>query len=365
MADSPSDSGKLDAVLVGLGRSGAELHIPILHKLSQVNPRTPFRRVAAIVDIDSKKLDRAYHRLSDDYNYPADSVVRATSIAALTSVDPQTVVVHICTPAKDHLDSVKAAAEAGFRRFIVEKPCAGSAESVTAMLRLAEQQTLSIAVVNPYLYSESVAKCKKAIEARTTPNYIEFELSKPRKSPTLQQRSSAESVFDVELPHQIATVLHLLQPVRYAVLRADVRDMHYKQANDPCIVVNNMGLGIITLQLDTTVAVLVSYLDAYTRTRALRVRFNDHEEIVANLPVTEEDHTAEIVTFGSPDENGYAPQAAKEKYADDLFTSCLDALYTRLSTQSFLATDLEFNQRVVNIMDQAKALSRVRKFART
>jgi predicted dehydrogenase len=59
--------------------------------------------------------------------------------------------VHICTPAADHASTLRAATCAGFRRIIVEKPCAANTADVEA-----DRTGASIGVINPYLYSRSV-----------------------------------------------------------------------------------------------------------------------------------------------------------------------------------------------------------------
>ena len=142
------------------------------------------------------------------------------------------------------------------------------------MRRIADRTGASIGVINPYLYSRSVASCKDKIrQAGQQPYYLEFEMSKPRITPTLAGRSKPESVMDVELPHQIATALYLTETSRYRVLRAEVRHMHYREMEtEPCQVVRNMGVGILVLELDQCIAVLVSSLDALTRTRVLKLR---------------------------------------------------------------------------------------------
>jgi predicted dehydrogenase len=353
----------LDAVIVGLGRAGGDLHIPILHKINRSRTGPPlFGRVAALVDLDTKRIVKSLHRLSDDYNYDPSDVIQAAALADLSSLSRDTTVIHICTPASNHLATLQEAATAGFKLIIVEKPCAGSIMEVDAMRRLADENGLNVAVVNPYLYSRSVETCRKLIAATGQKlMYLEFELSKPRKQPAVDNRSAPESVFDVELPHAIATALYLVAPQTYGVLRADVRHMHYRDRDeDPCLILNHMGLGIINLQLDQCVATLVSYLDHPNRVRCLRLRLQDQREFVASFPVSEDDHTAVVDTYGSPGPDGTSLHLAEDKYPDDLFTRCLTNIYSRFFAGEPLPTDLEFNRKVIDIMDRAKSRCRVR-----
>jgi predicted dehydrogenase len=354
----------LGAVVVGLGRAGLGLHIPVLEKIRRDGAgASPFGAVVGLVDTVEGGIKRARHRLEYDYGYDPQGISCATSLADLTGVDPDNTIVHICTPADDHASALRAATEAGFRRIIVEKPCASNAADVDEMRRIADRTGASIGVINPYLYSRSVASCKDKIQqVGRQPHYLEFEMSKPRIAPTLHGRSRPESVMDVELPHQIATALYLTEASRYRVLRAEVRHMHYRETDtEPCRVIRNMGLGIIVLELDECIAVLVSYLDALTRTRELRLRFPNTEHIEAFLPVTGDDHTSVIMEYSGHDSDGSAEQTRVAKLPDDMLARCLFDMYTRFITDSPQISDLTFNRKVVDVMDKAKRFARIRR----
>lgn len=354
----------LGAVIVGLGRAGLGLHIPVLEKIRRDGAAaSPFGAVVGLVDSAEAGIKRSLHRLEYDYGYDPRRVSCATSLADLTGVDPDNTIVHICTPADDHASALRAATEAGFRRIIVEKPCAANTADVDEMQRIADRTGASIAVINPYLYSRSVASCKDKIQQLgRQPHYLEFEMSKPRTAPTLAGRSKPESVMDVELPHQIATALYLTEPSRYRVLRAEVRHMHYREVDtEPCQVVRNMGLGIIVLELDQCTAVLVSYLDALTRTRELKLRFANTEHIEAFLPVTGDDQTSVIIEYFGHSTDGSAEQQRVAKLPDDMLARCLFDMYSRFLTDSPQLSDLAFNRKVVDVMDKAKKLARIRR----
>ncbi len=354
----------LNAVVVGLGRAGMGLHIPVLEKIRlHFSGASPFGGVVGLVDTAEAGTRRALHRLEYDFGYDPQRVSCASSLAELTGVDPDSTVVHICTPAHDHASALRAATEAGFRRIIVEKPCAANATDVDEMQRIADRTGASVAVINPYLYSRSVASCKDKIQQLgLQPHYLDFEMSKPRITPTLAGRSRPESVMDVELPHQIAAALHLTEASRYRVLRAEVRHMHYRETDtEVCQVVPNMGVGIIVLELDECIAVLVSSLDALTRTRVLKLRFSNAEHIEAFLPVTGDDHTSVVIEYSGHNTDGSIEQQRLAKLPDNMLAHCLFDMYSRFLADAPQISDLAFNRKVIDVMDKAKTFARIRR----
>lgn len=362
--DAAVPARRLGAVIVGLGRAGLGLHVPVLEKIRRDGAAaSPFGDVVGLVDTVQGGTRRALHRLEYDYGYDPRRISCAPSLAELSGVDPDQTVVHICTPADDHASALRAATEAGFRRIIVEKPCAANTADVDEMRRIADRTGASVAVINPYLYSRSVASCKARIqELGRLPHYLEFEMSKPRITPTLAGRSKPESVMDVELPHQIATALHLTGASRYRVLRAEVRHMHYREVEtEPCQVVPNMGVGIVVLELDECIAVLVSSLDALTRTRVLKLRFSNAEHIEAFMPVTGDDHTSVVIEYSGHNTDGSTEQQRVAKLPDDMLARCLFDMYSRFLSDTPQLSDLAFNRKVVDVMDRAKMFARIRR----
>src|SRR5262245_60286076 len=79
----------LGAVMVGLGRAGLGLHIPVLEKIrSDSGEASPFGAVVGLVDPVETGIKRALHRLEYDYGYDPRPIRCATSLAGLTGVDP-------------------------------------------------------------------------------------------------------------------------------------------------------------------------------------------------------------------------------------------------------------------------------------
>jgi hypothetical protein len=88
------------------------------------------------------------HRLEYDYGYDPRRISCATSLADLKGVDSDKTIVHICMPADDHASALRAATDVGFRRIIVEKPCAANTADVDEMQRIVDRTGASVAVIN-------------------------------------------------------------------------------------------------------------------------------------------------------------------------------------------------------------------------
>jgi hypothetical protein len=138
--------------------------------------------------------------------------------------------------------------------------------------------------------------------------------------------------------------------------------MHYREVDtEPCQVVRNMGVGILVLELDQCIAVLISSLDALTRTRVLKLRFPNSEHIEAFLPVTGDDHTSVVMEYSGRNSDGSAEQTRVAKLPDDMLARCLYDTYSRFATDSPQPSDLAFNRKVIDLMDKAKTFARIRR----
>jgi hypothetical protein len=130
---------------------------------------------------------------------------------------------------------------------------------------------------------------------------------------------------------------------------------------DVCQVVRNMGVGILVLELDECIAVLISSLDALTRTRVLKLRFPNTEHIEAFLPVTGDDHTSVVMEYSGRNSDGSTEQTRVAKLPDDMLARCLFDTYSRFVTDSPQLSDLTFNRKVIDVMDKAKTFARIRR----
>src|SRR5687768_4164010 len=190
-------------LVVGLGRAGAELHLPVLARA-----RTSVRQLSddrPIVACDPRRLPA---------ERPGLAMVGSLAEAA-TLLDPGDTVAHLCTPPSLRAEVMAELAERGFRNVIAEKPLAADTDDLARLIRLRRKHGLRIAVVEPWLTSTLTGRLTELLRggALGEPKSISIVQNKPRF-----RRSMAgpdhQTAFDVELPHGVGLALRLAGSAR-------------------------------------------------------------------------------------------------------------------------------------------------------
>ena len=253
-------------LIVGFGRSGRDLHLQCLRRMPSPagNGAAPSR--IGIVDFGKRTLSIAT---------PSDVEGFASLADARREFDGETVV-HVCTPPATHLDVMCEAARQGYSRIIVEKPLVDRATDLAAIHRLVNEHRLTIFVVANWLSSALTWRVRQFLSDRPERGWSRVTISqvKPRFSRTLST-VSRETIFDVEIPHQIALSL-FLGGADLEVRRAECTDMVVNSTRIPY-----MGKASITLE-DKYGRVIVVYSDLTSpvRQRSVEVLFDDGTRIV-------------------------------------------------------------------------------------
>jgi predicted dehydrogenase len=188
----------VQTLVVGLGRAGAGLHVPVLAKARSVAPELfdgtpvvgcdPVRPVAVCAPL-----------------------VLARDIAhAAALVDPSAAVAHVCTPPDVRTPLLAELIGHGFRRFVVEKPLAPDTDELARMERLRRKHRVRIEVVEPWLTSTLTLRLADLVRdpAMGGLKTIAIEQHKPRFRRSLAA-GAGQSAFDVEVPHGVGLALHL------------------------------------------------------------------------------------------------------------------------------------------------------------
>uniref|UniRef100_A0AAU3GS80 Gfo/Idh/MocA family oxidoreductase n=1 Tax=Streptomyces sp. NBC_01401 TaxID=2903854 RepID=A0AAU3GS80_9ACTN len=270
----------LQPLVIGLGRSGAGLHLKALRELA----RSPGFRIGPVIGCDP----------DPDTGRDLSGVVLTTSAAeALRRVDdPASVVAHVCTPPQDRLPLLRELSDHGVRRMLIEKPLATSHAELDALRELRERAGLRIAVVTHWLASELTARLARPVsDGRYGPLLaITVEQHKPRFTKSLTT-SAHHSALEVEIPHALALVVHLAGPAR--VLRSHCADLRVGRE-----LRSGLGGAELTLHHDNGVRTAIrSDLTAPVRRRSVVLEFRD-VEVTAHFPVGEDDDHAQLVLPG-------------------------------------------------------------------
>ncbi len=325
-------------LIVGFGRSGRDLHLRCLRRVPSAAGNGAAAGRIGIVDIGARPLSRL----------DTPDVEAFGSLAeARRQFDSETIV-HICTPPSTHLDVVREAARQGYSRIIVEKPLVDRLTDLAALRTLVNEHRLAVFVVANWLSSALTWRLRELLHNRPDRGWSRVTISqvKPRFSRSLSTLSQ-ETIFDVEIPHQIALSL-FLGGEGFEVRRAECSDMVVNSTRIPY-----MGKATITLE-DKHGRVIVVYSDltAPIRQRSVEVAFEDGTRTVGYYPSTDADSFSQLLTF----QKEHDTPVAHEILLDDPLAAFLREVYGYFEQAGRRpASDVDFNTAVVSTISKAKA----------
>ncbi|MFI6348197.1 Gfo/Idh/MocA family oxidoreductase [Streptomyces sp. NPDC050560] len=290
----------LQPLVVGLGRSGAGLHLRTLRTLAARTGATGTPPVA----LPAVGHDPRAAALALD---APDLVVVPELEDSLAHLDPARTVVHLCVPPGRRLPVLEQLAALGFRRVLVEKPLAATGDELDALVRLRERTPLRLVVVAHWLTSRLAGRLRDTVRSGRLGalRRITVDQHKPRFARSLTDRGH-RTALDVEIPHSLGLVLDLAGPARLRA--AHCWDLRYEDRTLPL-----MGGASVELAHDGGVLTrLRSDLGAPVRQRRVHCVF-DHGTATAHFPVAEDDHHAQLALMaGSPPGPVHVPGRAAD-----------------------------------------------------
>ncbi|PYC80522.1 oxidoreductase [Streptomyces tateyamensis] len=324
----------LRTLIVGLGRAGAGLHLPVLLRL---------RRTAVGLFAPAPVL--AVDPAARPAQLPAELRRLPTLAAARAELDPARTVVHVCTPPRARAALVAELAELGFERLILEKPLATDPADLAALAALVHRHRLQVAVVAPWLASALTDRLTTLVRGGPLGELrrIAVRQHKPRFRRSLTT-DGHPTAFDVELPHSLGVVLRLAGDAEVAA--ASCHDLRAAGRLRP-------GLGGARLLLAHHGGVrseLVSDLTSPVRERRITLRFA-HGTATGHYPGSADDEYAQLRVDSQR-------LQLREVFPDDSLGSYLQRTYARFLAGP-LAPEREFapQLRAVQLLGAAKALS--------
>ncbi|MFD7660523.1 Gfo/Idh/MocA family protein [Actinosynnema sp. NPDC059797] len=263
-------------LVVGLGRAGADLHLPVLAR-ARASVRQLFDD-RPVVACDPSRLPA---------ERPGLAMVGSLAEAAAL-LDPAETVAHVCTPPAVRAEVVAQLAERGFRNVIVEKPLAADTDDLARITRLRRKHGLRVAVVEPWLTSALTERLIGLVRGASLgdPRSISIVQNKPhfRRSLTSPSHPTA---FDVELPHGVGLALRLAGSAR--VTHAAGFDLVVGDA-----VVPRMGGARVGLRHNNGVRTEISSdLTSPVRERRITVEF-ERGVAVGHFAVSDDDDHSQL-----------------------------------------------------------------------
>jgi predicted dehydrogenase len=318
-------------LIVGFGRSGRDLHLRCLRKLQL--------RQIGIVDVEAAPPSA--------FSTP-DVEVFGSLAEARHRFDAETVV-HVCTPPSTHLGVLREAARCGYSRIIVEKPLVDRLTDLSPLHSLVNQHRLVVFVVANWLSSSLSGRLQQMLQKRPDRRWSRVTISqvKPRFARSLTN-SGRETIFDVEIPHQIA-LSHLFGDGDLEVRGAECSDMVVNRTRIPY-----MGKATITLEdKQGRVIVVHSDLTSPIRQRSVDVLFEDGTRAVGYYPSTEADNFSQLLTF----QKEHDVPIEHEILLDDPLSRFLKEVYAYFEQDgSRPPSDIDFNTAVVCTIGKAKTV---------
>jgi len=319
------------SLVIGLGRSGAGLHLPVLLRLRAT------AGAGLLADGPVVGCDPAGQHSTEDVTWTG------TVAGAATLLDPGSTVAHVCTPPTTRVAVLTELARHGFRDVIVEKPLAADEDDLDEILRLRRRHGLRLAVVAPWLASELTRRLVNLVhDARLGRlRTVSVVQSKPRFRRSLAT-TGHPTAFDVELPHSLGVVLRLAGPAE--VFAASCADLVLADRRVPRL----GGAGVRLRHAGGVRTHLMSDLSAPVRERRITLRF-EHGSATGNYAVgSDDDHAQLMVAAGGRHEHSV--------FADDsLGAYLLDAYRAFAVPGEVRPADFALAVEVVRLLAAAKA----------
>ncbi|GHA89057.1 Gfo/Idh/MocA family oxidoreductase [Streptomyces termitum] len=291
-------------LIVGLGRSGAGLH---LRALRTALGRAPDLWRGPVVAVDPRPGERA--------PVPDGVTVTPSLERARELLPPDRAVVHVCTPPAGRTAVLAALCAAGYRDLIVEKPLAADAGELAAAAELRDRHRLRLAVVAHWPASGLADRLRALIASGELGRLLAVDVAqhKPRFARSLRADDGHPTAFDVELPHSLGLVLSLAGPAEPTAAR--LTDLRVGTSVRP-------GLGSALLELRHANGVrtrIVSDLTAPVRERRVALDF-EHGRAVGHFAPSDADDHVQLDVGGR-----------REVFRDDALAAFLHRAYTRFA----------------------------------
>ncbi|WP_193365998.1 MULTISPECIES: oxidoreductase [Kitasatospora] len=329
-------SNGLGTLLVGMGRAGHGLHLPVLRRLRAAPGTAHLFAPGPVLAVDPHRRPGA----------AAD--LRPTSLAEAPRLsDPERTVVHLCTPPTERTAALETLGRLGYRRVLLEKPVAADSRGLDELLALRDRYGIDLVVVAQWLGSRLTDRLRALLaqDAYGPLRTIHVVQRKPRFSRSLAG-DGHPTAFDVELPHSLGLCLALAGPGE--VTGAGGTDMVVGGR-----VLPRLGTAWLNLQHDSGAWTRIrSDLTSPVRERRVTLELA-HGTLIGHFPGSEADAYARLTVIDRDGEH-------TELLRDDALGGFLEHTYGYYAAPGSGRgphPDLGVNAQVVRLLDRAKAIA--------
>ncbi|WP_020674227.1 hypothetical protein [Amycolatopsis nigrescens] len=299
----------LQTLVIGLGRSGAGLHLPVLARIRDSATPGPMATGKPIVACDP---------VTESTRFPPGVVAVRSIERALPLLDPAATVVHLCTPPGSRSRLLDQLAPLGFGRFVLEKPIATHGRELRRIRRIREQYGLGLVVVAPWLAAALTRRLTEIVRSGELGalRSLTVHQHKPRFHRSLTT-SGHPTAFDVEIPHALPVALRLAGPAE--LVNASWQTLRCAERDIP-----RLGGARLTLaHTNGAHSEFASDLTSPRRERRITLRL-EHGTVTANYPLSQEDDHAQL-TIRTPDRHEHTV------FRDDALSAFFFGAYRRLT----------------------------------
>jgi predicted dehydrogenase len=322
----------LQTLVVGLGRAGSRLHLPVL---SQARTQGISRHLFA---------DRPF--IAFDPRGSQDELpgtVRANSLTqAAALVDPNRTVVHLCTPPTARVELLEQLARLGFRKVLIEKPLAVDEWGLVEIARIRRRWQLDVVVMAQWLVSALTRRIQDIL--RSGELGVLRSLFVAQRKPRFTRSLTGDghpTAFDVEMPHSIGVALALAGD-------ASLSDASWLDMTFGDVVIPRMGGAWLCLHHKRGARTeIVSDLMSPVRERRITLTL-EGGTLTGHYPISDADDTAQL----SIRTGGHETHAV---FRDDALTAFMLRTYEHFASPA-RSGDLALNIEVIRLLGEAKRM---------
>jgi predicted dehydrogenase len=326
-------------LIVGLGYSGLQVHLPLLDRLRDNDDD----QVARLL---SPEPPVAYDADPDAADYADEDLEVVESLSRASELlYPGNTVVHVCLPLRHRVTVLPELVERGYRLILLDDPLASDADSLHQLLSLSARYRLRVGVLAPWLSSGITRRLLAAVAdgrfGRVRRIVVRQFLPRLNRTFAAAQPGTA---LDAELPRSVALALALAG--NGEVVNASVEPTPVVDGRQ----VPQMGGASMTIQHSGGVVTeIATDLAAPMWDQRVVVEF-ENGTVECHYPLGVGDDYAQI--FWRPARGN----PRREIFVDDSTHQAMLDIYGLFVSESWPEPNLRLHARVVEMLADAKTL---------